>query len=226
MRLLSWITHEVKLQMINGLYGVYVIVNLVYIFLLGYVPDKYVDLASTFIIFSDPTFIGLIFVGAFILLERRSGVIKGIGITPLGARGYVLGKVISMQIIAVATSLAIAIAYKGFKFNIVLLIITAGISSMVFTMIGIIASAYSMSMNQYLLIISLIGIVLILPIINFIGVELKVLNIIPTYNVVTLIWQAITNANVETINIIVIIAWVCGLMIITEKVVEKKLFRG
>ncbi|MGL5085413.1 MAG: hypothetical protein ACRC68_06775, partial [Clostridium sp.] len=228
MMLLNWIIHEIKLQVINGLYGVYIIVNLVYIFLLGYVPDEYVDVASTFIIFSDPTVLGLIFIGAFILLEGRSSVIQGIGITPLGTRNYILGKVISMQIIGIVTSLIIAITYKGFDFNIGLLIITILIGSMVFTMMGILASAYCRNINDYLLIISVIGVVLALPAINFLGVNFKLLNIIPTYSVVNLVWQSITNISYGniSINIIVLIIWCCGLMIVTEKAVNYKLFRG
>lgn len=226
MKNLNWIFHEGKLQMMNGLYGVYVVVNLVYIFLLGYVPKQFIDLASTLIILSDPTMLGMVFVGAFILLEKRSGVTSAIGTTPLGARGYILGKVVSMLVISVITSLVIAITYKGLKFNIPLLILTVGISSMVFTMLGIILGVYLKSMNQYILSIALTGIVLSLPLLYYFGVSLSILKIIPTCIAANLIWGAITNVQVSIIGIIILVLWFGVLMLITDKIVEQKLFRG
>lgn len=225
MKMLSWVLHEVKLQMINGLYGVYIVANLIYIFLMGYIPDKYIDIASTLIIFSDPTMLGMIFVGAFVLLEKRSGIIKSLGITPLGASGYIFGKVISMLIIGICTAIVIGITYRELDFNFIVLIITVAMSSAIFTMIGIIISSYTSSMNQYLCIVVIGMTILSVPLINFIGFDFKVLNIIPTYSVVILIWQSITNVDIGVMNIIVLLIWLGLLMKITCRVVDNKLFK-
>lgn len=226
MMLIKWIKHEIKIQRVNGLYSVYIIVNLVYIFLLGYVPERYIDLATASIIFSDPTMIGMVFVGAFILLEKRNNVTKGIGISPLGSKGYVIGKVISMWIIAVITSLVIASVYKGSVFNVVGLIIGVSIGSAIFTCIGIIMGAYVKSMNQYLFAIIIASIILAVPVLSLIGLNFISLSIMPTYSIFRMTTISVVGGNILLWDILMSLVWVVVVFIITEKVVENKLFRG
>lgn len=226
MMIIKWIKHEINIQRVNGLYSVYIIVNLVYIFLLGYVPERYIDLATSIIIFSDPTMIGMVFVGAFILLEKRNNVTKGIGISPLGAKGYVIGKVISMWVIAVITSLVIASVYKVRTFNVVGLITSISIGSAIFTCIGIIVGAYVKSMNQYLVVIIIASIILVIPIFSLIGLNFISLSIIPTGSIFSMIAISIVGGDILIWDILISLAWMFGMFIITEKVVQNKLFRG
>lgn len=226
MMIIKWIKHEINIQRVNGLYSVYIIVNLVYIFLLGYVPERYIDLATSIIIFSDPTMIGMVFVGAFILLEKRNNVTKGIGISPLGARGYVIGKVISMWVISVITSLVIASVYKVRTFNVVGLITSISIGSAIFTCIGIIVGEYVKSMNQYLVVIIIASIILAIPLLSLIGLNFISLSIIPTGSIFSMIAISIVGGDILIWDILISLVWMFGVFIITEKVAQNKLFRG
>ena len=226
MKIFNWINHEINLQRKNGLYTIYIIVNLVYIFLLGYVPNEYLDLAISFIIFSDPTILGMIFVGGFVLLEKNNGLVKGIGVMPLGASYYILGKTISLMIISILTSLFIAVFYKHLSFNILLFTLTIAISSGIFTLLGIVASAYVNSMNQYLGLIIAMSILISLPLVNFIGLNIPLLDFFPSNNILIIIYASFTSYDCSVFNLIILILWFTLLFIITEYTVENKLFKG
>ena len=99
MKKLKWIIHEIKMQWKNGLYILYILVNLFYILLLGYIPESFKEMVTTVLIISDPTFVGMIFAGGIFLLERNQGIPKAIGISPWGSIGYLLGKIISLVMI-------------------------------------------------------------------------------------------------------------------------------
>ena len=84
MKILKWILHEMRLQWKNGLYAVYILIAFLYVFALGYVPEDYKEAVSIMLVVTDPTFVGLMFVGALLLLEKNQGIPKGIGVSPLG----------------------------------------------------------------------------------------------------------------------------------------------
>ncbi|MDF2613419.1 MAG: hypothetical protein K0S71_1205 [Clostridia bacterium] len=224
---LGWLGHEMKLQIKNGLYAIYIVVNLIYLFLLGYVPNNFKDFVLSIIIFSDPTMLGMIFIGAFILLEKISGVTGGIAVSPLGAGNYVKGKVLAMLFISLATSLILVIGIKGINFNLWGLIFTIVISSMLFTMIGILIAIYTKTVNQYLMTVMGISIVTMLPLLSyfkFISLPLAEFN--PSYQAFLLIEKTIAGEKIGYLSIGIILGWLAVIYGITVQQVNRKLFRG
>lgn len=180
MRNLKWIFHEMRLQWKNGLYYIYIVIAFLYVFALGYVPDRYKEMMSIMLVITDPTFIGLMFVGALILLEKNQGIPKGIGVSPLGESGYIGGKVCSLLVISLCTSLCILWAGKvNVKVHQVLgITLSAG----VFTLMGIVIGSSVKNINQFLVISALVCIPLGVPMLIFYLGDLgNWLSIIPTY---------------------------------------------
>jgi fluoroquinolone transport system permease protein len=223
----TWLTHEVRLQVRNGLYGIYGAVNLFYLFLLGYVPEEGKELALTMIIFSDPTVLGMIFIGAFILLEKVGGVTEGIAISPLGAQRYIIGKVASMGLISLITSLVLAMSVKGIQFNVGGFVLTVIVSSMLFTMLGILTAVYTQTINHYLVVIIGIGTILTLPLLDYFKlINIPLARLVPTYQVFGLIEKSIKGQSVVHFSmgyLLVILGIVYGL---TVHKVNHKLFGG
>ena len=169
MSTLKWVGHEIKLQWKNGLYVLYILINLFYILVLGYVPREYKELITTLLLLSDPTFLGMIFVGGILLLERNQGIPKGIGVSPLGSSGYIIGKVASLLVIAVVTGLCIMKAGQmKINFNRVAALIMSG---SLFTLIGIIIGSFAKGINHFMFLIAIVTIPFAVPLIAYVLVR-------------------------------------------------------
>lgn len=227
MKQLSWIRHEMRLQWKNGMYVVYIFVNLVYLFLLGYIPAEYKDMAIAVIIFSDPTFLGMLFVGGIFLLEKNQGIPAAIGISPLGGKGYILGKVISLLTISLITAYVLIVVNKGSNFNFLGVLLSVGLSGSIFTMIGIILGTYAKGTNSFLMLFSIMCLPLTLPVITYYNIlPLAVLKCIPTYATLKLINEAIVGQQISVVDVIYLVIWLGITYKLTKQVVEKKIFVG
>ncbi len=224
---LSWLAHEMRLQMKNGLYAIYILVNLIYLFLLGYVPEEFKELTVSIIIFTDPTILGMVFIGAFILLEKVGGVTAGIAVSPLGAREYIRGKVFSMLFISLITSVVLVVAVKGIDFNVIGFMLIVIVSSMLFTMWGILIAVYTKTINQYLMVIIGFGMVIAVPLLDYFKlIKLPVSRIIPTYQIFSLIERTIAGKSMIGLEIIALLIWLISIYLLTKRQVSQKLFRG
>lgn len=223
----SWLGHEMKLQMKNGLYAIYIVVNLIYLFLMGYVPDDYKEIVLSIIIFSDPTALGMIFIGAFMLLEKIGGVTGGIAVSPLGAGQYIGGKVVSMLFISLVTSLVLTTGVKGTNYHFIGLALIITISSILFTLLGILTAIYTRTLNEYLMVIIGAGFIIALPLIDYFHLmKLPFLRIIPTYYVFQIIERTVKGQGVLGIPMFILLLWLAVIYLITREQVDKKLFRG
>lgn len=219
MRILRWIWHEIKLQWKNGLYVLYIAINLFYILLLGYVPQQYKELVTTLLLLSDPTFLGMIFVGGILLLERNQGIPKGIGVSPLGSTGYIMGKVISLLVIALASGICIMGAgHMKFTFiRIASLIVSGGL----FTLMGIIIGSFAKGINHFMFLVAVFTMPFAIPLITYVFVPTwKFFIWIPTTSTVYLL----NHIGNSIAHMIYLFAWFIGTFILTKKVVEKEIF--
>lgn len=71
MRILSAISHDIKLQFKHGFYYAYLLISAVYIAVLQFLPADYREAANIALTFSDPSFLGFFFIG--VLFYWRKG---------------------------------------------------------------------------------------------------------------------------------------------------------
>ena len=128
------------------------------------------DEVAIALIFIDTSVLGLIFVGALVLLEKNQGVLHSLSVTPLNLNNYLFAKTLSLTLLsAVVSSLLWIIplwSFRGYEF------ILPGVvlSSVVFTLFGLGFAAGADSFNQFLARIflgSMIFSVMVIPMLLF-----------------------------------------------------------
>ncbi|MGF7060059.1 hypothetical protein [Brassicibacter mesophilus] len=168
-KLIKSIKGDLFLQFKYGFYAVYLVITVFYIILLIKLPVKASEVASPFIIFSDPSILGFYFIGALILLEKAENTIEYLIITPLKIKEYLLSKMISLTILSLLVSITISVFIYKFNFNIFLLAMGVTLTSFLFILIGFIAVAKFQTINDYILTSIIYITILCLPILDYFG---------------------------------------------------------
>ena len=161
MRLLKLTLSDVRFQLRYGFYLLYAIFAALYVFLLLLLPGTWRLKAGAILIYSDPAALGLFFMGAILLLEKSQRVLAALAVSPVKVGEYILAKVFSLCLISVAVSLLLAqvagIPHLG--------LVAAGtaLSSVAFSLLGIVVGAKVGSLNQYVLATLPLEVALFLP---------------------------------------------------------------
>lgn len=118
---------------------------------------------ATFFIFTDPALIGLAFIGALILMEKATGVIAALGVTPSPPWVYVLSKTMTMSLNGFLAGMAVAwVAHKG-EFDIPLMTLALLFSNVLAVLIGFACVARAPSMNALMVTLIYVTTLLFLP---------------------------------------------------------------
>lgn len=194
--LFNMIKFDVLSQVKQGFYLVYAIIAIIYVLILLNIPQSLRTEVTAYLILSDTSVMGLIFVGALVLLEKQQNLLQSLFITPLKLSDYILSKSISLTIIAILVSSVIGFIPGGMIDNILLSLISVFLCSMFYTLLGLGVSAQVSTVNQYL--IGIISWSLIT------SVPLALFFIIPDYSIVFPVNAAIdllvTPPEVQTIR--------------------------
>lgn len=179
-RFTSMLRWDVQLQMRYGLYTVYAVITTLYVAGVLGVPAHVRPVAVTFVVFSDPVFLGMFFIGALVLFEKGDGVLDALTVSPLGRREYLVSKVLSLTVLAVLSSLVVALFGHGLDFDGGLFLLGVGLSSVLFVLIGFVAVARFDTINAYLLTALVYLLPAAFPLVGFIGIDHPLLYLIPT----------------------------------------------
>ena len=170
MRLLNALKSDFKFQKNQGFYAIYVVITLLYIVLLSLLPQSLLKYILPIIIFSDPSGLGLFFIGGILMLEREQGIWTYLSITPLKTREYLLSKVLTLSVLAVVVSLVLTLTSDiQTKVNYLTLILGVFSSGWIFTCLGVIVSVKCRSLNGYFIKIVPTMLFFILPCLSVIG---------------------------------------------------------
>lgn len=150
--------------------GIMAIVTALYVGFLYFLPMADKSPLMIFLIFNDPTALGMIFIGSLVLFEKSDGTLQALVVTPLEHWQYILSKAISLTVIAIISSILIALFTHGWETNLLYLISGVGLTSLIFIFLGLIVVAGCTSFNQYMVRLVLYFIPLSLPLLNFIGI--------------------------------------------------------
>jgi fluoroquinolone transport system permease protein len=151
MRLIHAVLADIRFQIKQGFYLVYVIITAMYLIIMSFLPDDILAIALPLVVFSDPSVLGLFFIGGIILMEKGQGVLMVLVVSPLRSWEYILSKVISLAIVSVLA--AFAITYFSYYPTVTwwLLFLTTILTSAIFTLLGIMINAGCNTVNQYML---------------------------------------------------------------------------
>ena len=186
MRLINLIYGDIKFQFKYGFYFIYAIFTIMYISVILFLPLEWKEKAAAVLIFSDPSAMGLFFMGAIVLLEKSERVLSTIAVSPVGADEYIVSKVVSLGIISAISGASIALsADTG---NILIVIFGVLIGSALFTLIGLIVAVNINSLNQFVTAAVPVEIIIFTPpILYLLGYDNKLMLLHPGCIIISMI---------------------------------------
>jgi fluoroquinolone transport system permease protein len=168
----------------------------------------------------DTSVLGLIFVGALVLLEKQQGVLNSLSVTPVSINKYLFSKALSLTLLsAVISSLLWIIplwSFKGYGF------ILSGVvlSSIAFTLFGLGFAAGAVSFNQFLARIFIGAMVFSLPVLPMVFFPgLGWLIFLPSNAALDLFIRVTKDSFsiIQLLDIVILIIWIFILRIFAEK---------
>lgn len=215
------ILHDIKFQFRHGFYMVYGIISVFYIVLLKLLGEGVSKILSPIIIFSDPTFIGFLFVGAIIFFEREQRVVEALFVTPINKGAYILSKCISLTILSLSVITIITVFIHGFKVNWIYLYLGVIFSSSFFIIIGMILSYYLRKITIYIIFGGLLMGPFSLPIIVYLGLwDSPLFYLIPTTASIKLIAGGI-NGGLNLFDVVYSIGYLSIISVVSYFVLLK-----
>lgn len=169
MRLLHAVWADMRFQMKQGFYLVYVVITIMYLIILSFLPENVLQIALPLVVFSDPSVLGLFFIGGIIMLEKVQGVLMVIVVSPLRTMEYIVSKVLSLAFIAVLAAFAISAFSHYEHVSWLLLLLSSILTSGIFTLCGIMINAGCQTVNQYMLKTIPYMLLFVLPCFSLIG---------------------------------------------------------
>ncbi len=151
MRIFNALHSDMRFQFKQGFYIVYVAIVVMYLIILHYLPENSIGIALPLIVYSDPSVLGMFFIGGIIMLEKGQGLLQVFTITPLRTAEYLISKILSLSIVSVLATTALTVFSAYNQVNWLLVILATILTSSIFTFCGIIISAGCRNVNQYLL---------------------------------------------------------------------------
>lgn len=158
---------EITLQWRQGFWLVYFVFTAIYVAVLLSLPDKNRLLVSLILILSDTTMLGVIFIGALVLLEKQQAVIQSLFVTPLEPSRYIWSKTISLTLIATCMSILVYLPAWTFNAYTPLLLATITFTAGTFVLLGLGLSARIDTINQYFGLLMGVSMGLILPVLPY-----------------------------------------------------------
>lgn len=169
MRMLNAVWADMHFQIKQGFFLVYVIITMMYLIILSFLPEDILSITLPLLVFSDPSVLGLFFIGGIIMLEKVQGVLMVMVVSPLRTIEYILSKVISLAFISVLAAFVITYFSHYESVNWLLLFLATILTSGIFTMSGIMINAGCQTVNQYMLKTIPYMLLFILPCFSLIG---------------------------------------------------------
>ncbi len=158
---------EIALQWRQGFWLVYFVVSALYILVLLNLPRENRMMVSLIMILMDTSVLGVLFIGAMVLLEKQQSVIHSLFVTPLEPTGYIWSKTLSLTLIATVMSILVYLPvweFSGYTFLLLLMVIC---TSGTFAMLGLGLAAGVDTINQYFGVQMAVSMLLTLPVVPY-----------------------------------------------------------
>jgi len=169
MRLLHAVWADIRFQFKQGFYLVYVLITITYLIILSFLPEEILSVGLPLVIFSDPSVLGLFFIGGIIMLEKMQGILSVLVVSPLRTTEYILSKVISLALVSILAAFAITGFSNYGSVNWLLIFFSTVLTSGIFTMCGIMITAGCDTVNQYMIKTVPYMLLFVLPCFSLIG---------------------------------------------------------
>lgn len=150
MRISAALRFDIQFQYRHGFHAVYLLVTVIYALFLRSLPEVAAVKLLPVILLTDPAMLGLLFIGALLLLEKESGTVQTLFVTPLRLKEYLFSRLLSLGLISWITSLAITTAVYGIRFSLILLSAGILLTAWIATLTGIALASRAANLNRFL----------------------------------------------------------------------------
>jgi fluoroquinolone transport system permease protein len=141
--------------------------SVVFYFVMTKITDSFdTSQMHSVMLFFDPAVLGLMFVGALVLFEKAENTLQSLVVTPMKTNDYIFSKIISLTILAFASSMlfmGLMIVFNNTSFNIGIMVIGIIITSIMMILLGFIIVARVNNLNGYLMAMMLVFLGLTVP---------------------------------------------------------------
>lgn len=161
LKLKNLIKGDILFQFKYGFYYLYIIIICLYIVLLSMLSGNIKSIICDTLILSDPGAMGMFFMGAIILLEKSERIVNSIAVSPINTCQYILSKVLSISLISVIAGSFLILESESS--NIMISLTGIFLSSVLFTLLGLIIGTKAISLNQYVIYTVPFEIILFVP---------------------------------------------------------------
>lgn len=203
MRIIKLILGDIRFQFKYGFYFIYGMFCAIYVFLLFIFPETWRERAASIMIYSDPAAMGLFFMGAIVLLEKSQRVLNALAVSPVKVIEYITAKVISLAFISVLVSLALALVAE--LQNIPVVLITTALTSIIFTLLGLIVATKINSLNQYIIATVPLEIICFIPPIIYLFAPTAIMRWYPLNGSIALISNSSQNSLYDIVMLLIVI---------------------
>jgi fluoroquinolone transport system permease protein len=129
------IRHDLRLQYRYGIYAAYAVVVALYVVELLLLRGVLPSWVPALIVFTDPAAVSFFFLGALLMLERAEGVRAALAASPVSASDYLLGKVVTLVGLSLAST-ALLLPFIHAR-DPALLLATVGLTALQYLGIGL-----------------------------------------------------------------------------------------
>lgn len=199
MRLSSALKTDIRFQLKQGIYAIYLIVTFFYLVVISALPETLHSIIVPFMVFSDPSIVGFFFIGGVIMLEKTQGIFTYLSITPLRLSEYILSKLLSYSFLAEIAGFAIVITVYENPVNWPVLFIGILLTSVFFTLLGFLAVTNCKTMNQYFLRMVPYILIGVLPCLGMLKSSTSLLHIFPSLTALELVYGAFHTLDITKI---------------------------
>jgi len=203
MRMIKLILGDIRFQFKYGFYFIYSVFSALYVFLLFIFPEAWREKAASIMIYSDPAAMGLFFMGAIVLLEKSQRVLNALAVSPVKVFEYIMAKIVSLAFISILVSLMLALAAGLGTIPIVL--ITTALTSIIFTLLGLLVATKANSLNQYLIATVPLEIVCMIPPIIYLFAPTAIMRWYPLNGSIALISNSSQNPPYDIAMLLIVI---------------------
>ena len=158
---------DIVLQWRQGFWLIYFVFTAIYVTVLLSIPENSRMLVSLLLILSDTTMLGVIFIGALVLLEKQQAILQSLFVTPLEPWKYIWSKTLSLSMIAICMSILVYLPAWTFNAYTPLLLATIACTAGTFVMLGLGLAARVETINQYFGLLMGVSMLLIIPLIPY-----------------------------------------------------------
>ncbi|MEE8396153.1 MAG: ABC transporter permease [bacterium] len=175
------VAHDVRLQYRHGFYLAYLVVVVFYGVALQFLPPDYRLPVAGLMIYSDPSVYGFFFAGAILLLERGDGTHQALFAAPVSPARYLACKTLSLGLLALLSSAAIALATLQGGWNPVLMAAGVVLTSFLFVLAGIIAATRIQNFYRFLVVMGPASVLFFIPTAGHFGLaDFPLARLLPT----------------------------------------------